>query len=1393
MSDSKKNELLRKYGKFEYRPSMFWTPDYADLPSAWLEHGPFAFWLVDILKPKKFVELGTHYGFSYFCFCQAVEKLGRSTSCTAIDTWKGDEHAGRYDDSVFESVVSLNQRYKNFSNLVRSTFDAALEGFSSKSIDLLHIDGSHFYRDVKHDYESWLPKLTENAIVIFHDTAVRENDFGVWKFFDELKSQHACYEFTHGYGLGIVSIGEIPTPLKKLFSSNIAETRETFLSLGAAVLNRYLLKEGQLEVTKLSGQLKQAKERQVELSNDLQRSNEVYAELFGELKQERDLRAELSKEMKRATEKHAEVLLELKQMGEKREMEEAQSRKYRQLFEIRETRSSKWALLKSVLTKSNRQAEKIRKSGYFDGTWYLANNPDVAVAGIDPSEHYLNFGWLEGREPSPIFSGNAYLASNKDVADAKINPLLHFIEFGEAENRNDAVTLQVNPKSTVTETALISGNTRNNFSILFVSSEYSTPGNVYRVERFVDTLNTIGYSATWMRMEELAGRMSELSNFDALVIWRVSWNSTLAQAVSIIRSRGMKVIFDVDDLMIDPKFARIKLIDGIRSQFLKEKSVGDHYSKVRETMLAADLCITTTDELAFHMRLAGKPTFVVPNGFDHITLETSRAAARSWLSNRDDLIRIGYAGGSRTHQRDLSVAIEAIAKILTENTKCRLVLFRSVDGLNPLVDIHEFKCMDKLHEQVEWRPLQKLADLPNELARFDINLAPLEVGNVFCEAKSELKFFEAALVSVPTIASPTGPYRRAIEHGKTGFLAATADDWYTCLSKLIDDSSLRESIALKAYHSSLANFGPLKRQVQLGCVVDQLEGGFRGARAFALSAQLSKRPYLPPMVHPYEIAFSSDQKLNSKVTVVVPLFNYEQYIEEALNSVAGQTLQLIDLIVVDDCSTDNSLKRATNWAKKNIDRFNRLLVLRNRHNCGLAHTRNCGFSVADTTYVLPLDADNRLLPLCCERLLEEIEQRHSGYVYSTIQCFGDSKVKISDIPYIPQRFVAGNHIDAMALIAKETWAFCGGYENIKFGWEDYDFWCRIAELGISGHWHNEVLCEYRVHKNSMLRTQTTAKENYLQLMSDFTRLHPWVALIDREQFRSIPDGENSSKVSLELDQLDKLLQILKCPITGQKLRYGSGRKSLITFDGMQKWNLVEGRPLLIPGVENPLIMPSDHISNELPAEAIAIIKGTTGLVLNLSAGGSEKKFDNVIEVEFAVFRNTDVLADAHNLPFDDNSFEAIVVMNAFEHYRGPSRVARELFRVLRPGGRIHIRTAFLQPLHEPPHHFYNCTRFGLEEWFKDFTTDRLHVSENFSPGHSISWLASEAEIALRGDVSAESSQQFMETQIGELVDAWRDSSKRNNSNWTNLSNISDTKKEVIAAGFEFFGHKPNLQ
>lgn len=190
----------------------------------WHEHIPFAFVLMDLLAPRNFVELGAHKGDSYFAFCQAVTRLGLPTRCYAVDSWRGDVHTSEYADTVFAEFKAWHDpRYAAFSAPMRMTFDDASSKFEDGSIDLLHIDGTHTYDAVKHDFETWKPKLSERGVVLFHDVNVRRDDFGVWKFWSEISAGRAHFEFLHGNGLGVLATGT-SIPGKFLEFMDLAKT-----------------------------------------------------------------------------------------------------------------------------------------------------------------------------------------------------------------------------------------------------------------------------------------------------------------------------------------------------------------------------------------------------------------------------------------------------------------------------------------------------------------------------------------------------------------------------------------------------------------------------------------------------------------------------------------------------------------------------------------------------------------------------------------------------------------------------------------------------------------------------------------------------------------------------------------------------------------------------------------------------------------------------------------------------------------------------------------------------------------------------------------------------------------------------------------------------------------
>jgi len=240
-------------------------------------------------------------------------------------------------------------------------------------------------------------------------------------------------------------------------------------------------------------------------------------------------------------------------------------------------------------------------------------------------------------------------------------------------------------------------------------------------------------------------------------------------------------------------------------------------------------------------------------------------------------------------------------------------------------------------------------------------------------------------------------------------------------------------------------------------------------------------------------------KSNAEVTVCISLHNYQNYILETLQSVAGQFWSPLDLVIVDDLSTDNSTEIAKTWIENNGCRFNNLMLVSHARNSGLSITRNTGFFLAETEYVFVLDADNLLYPRCIGRCLQAIKSAKSDFAYCIIERFETETGEPCTLSplmgvegWSQKRLVYGNYIDAMALVRKQAWKQVGGYRVMRHGWEDYDFWCKFAEHNLQGAHIPEILCRYRVHSSSMLSSIT--RKNMSILRSDMMKHHPWLRL-----------------------------------------------------------------------------------------------------------------------------------------------------------------------------------------------------------------------------------------------------------------------------------------------------------
>jgi SAM-dependent methyltransferase len=274
-----------------------------------------------------------------------------------------------------------------------------------------------------------------------------------------------------------------------------------------------------------------------------------------------------------------------------------------------------------------------------------------------------------------------------------------------------------------------------------------------------------------------------------------------------------------------------------------------------------------------------------------------------------------------------------------------------------------------------------------------------------------------------------------------------------------------------------------------------------------------------------------------------------------------------------------------------------------------------------------------------------------------------------------------------------------------------------------------------------------------------------------------------------MEHSDNHFNILCDPWTRERLIYSEHDNCLSSEKSNRSYKIINGVPVLWPEF-SPKIHDSDHISNLLAPEAEELIQNASGLVLNLSAGGTKAKNRKVIEVEAGIFRNTDYVADAHNLPFVDGCFSLVVCINAFEHYANPFKVADEIFRVLAPGGKVFIHTANLQPLHEPPFHFFNCTKYGLREWMRKFEELDLGVTENFTAGYTLSWLLSETDWLLRSEGFEEAANRLQTARVSHIIEFWRNPKSRVNSHlWNDLASMPQHIQDVVSAGFQYIGQK----
>lgn len=212
--------------------------------------------------------------------------------------------------------------------------------------------------------------------------------------------------------------------------------------------------------------------------------------------------------------------------------------------------------------------------------------------------------------------------------------------------------------------------------------------------------------------------------------------------------------------------------------------------------------------------------------------------------------------------------------------------------------------------------------------------------------------------------------------------------------------------------------------------------------------------------------------LMKKVSIIIPCYNQAGYVEEAVLSAINQTYQNIEIICVNDGSTD----KTSEVIRMLVNKYKNIVFFDESENKGVVAARNFAIQACTGEYILPLDADDTIEPTYVEKAVKVLdENKNIGVVYCRAKIFG-AEDKIWDLPaYNKESFLYRNVVFCTALFRKSDFVKAGGYKaNMEHGCEDYDLWLSFVELGLDVYQIDEILFNYRKHHNES-RTDSSIK------------------------------------------------------------------------------------------------------------------------------------------------------------------------------------------------------------------------------------------------------------------------------------------------------------------------------
>lgn len=321
----------------------------------------------------------------------------------------------------------------------------------------------------------------------------------------------------------------------------------------------------------------------------------------------------------------------------------------------------------------------------------------------------------------------------------------------------------------------------------------------YRVWQKQAHFTGLGIECTVLDWRNTEACRSGLQDHALTIFYRVPGFPAVLSLIEEAKRLCVPSFWEADDLIFDiERYHENRNLDTLPPALKAEVLAG--VPLFRRAMLACDRTIASTDGLATAMQALGAgPTTVIENALDEETL-TVAARLRAHPRPPRDQVVIAYGSGSKAHDIDFATAATALAEVLRERPHARLRL---------IGDLQAPAALDGLADRIDRWPATGYAAYLALLAEADISIAPLE-DTVFNDAKSNIKFLEAAVLGIPSVCSPRAAFRGAITHGHDGFLADDLPAWREALLRLVDEPDLRGRVGQAALEGVLARYAPAR-------------------------------------------------------------------------------------------------------------------------------------------------------------------------------------------------------------------------------------------------------------------------------------------------------------------------------------------------------------------------------------------------------------------------------------------------------------------------------------------------------------------------------------------------------------------------------------------------------